>query len=105
MRLIDADKMLKRIESWNTSDAMDKALYNFTLNRIIEQPTVDAVPIRHEMWGDGKAENIKTGEVRLVRTCSGCGSGYFIYDYLNSVDEIPNYCPNCGASMDGRGEE
>ena len=45
MKLIDADKMLKRIESWNTSDAMDKALYNFTLNRIIEQPTVDAVPI------------------------------------------------------------
>ena len=45
MRLIDADKMLKRIESWNTSDAMDKALYNFTLNRIIEQPTVDAVPV------------------------------------------------------------
>lgn len=45
VRLIDADKMLKRIESWNTSDAMDKALYNFTLNRIIEQPTVDAVPV------------------------------------------------------------
>lgn len=45
MRLIDADKMLKRIESWNTSDAMDKALYNFTLNRIIEQPTVEAIPI------------------------------------------------------------
>jgi len=45
MRLIDADKMLKRIESWNTSDAMDKALYNFTLNRIIEQQTVDAMPV------------------------------------------------------------
>lgn len=45
MRLIDADKMLKRIESWNTSDSMDKALYNFTLNRIIEQPTVDAIPV------------------------------------------------------------
>jgi len=45
VRLIDADKMIKRIESWNTSDATDKALYNFTLNRIIEQPTVDAVPV------------------------------------------------------------
>ena len=45
MSLIDADKMLKRIESWNTSDAMDKALYNFTLNRIVEQPTVDAIPV------------------------------------------------------------
>lgn len=44
-RLIDADEMLKRLESWNTDDEMDKALYNFTLNRIIEQPTVDAVPV------------------------------------------------------------
>lgn len=45
MRLIDADEMLKRLESWNTDDEMDKALYNFTLSRIIEQPTVDAVPV------------------------------------------------------------
>ena len=44
-RLIDADEMLKRLESWNTDDEMDKALYNFTLSRIIEQPTVDAVPV------------------------------------------------------------
>lgn len=40
MRLIDADAMLKRLEEWNTSDKMDKALYNFTLGRIREQPTV-----------------------------------------------------------------
>ena len=46
-RLIDADEMLKRLESWNTDDEMDKALYNFTLNRIIEQPTVDAIPIEY----------------------------------------------------------
>lgn len=44
-RLIDADEMLKRLESWNTDDVMDKALYNFTLNRIIEQPTVETIPI------------------------------------------------------------
>lgn len=45
MRLIDADEMLKRLESWNTDDEMDKALYNFTLSRIIEQPTVETIPI------------------------------------------------------------
>lgn len=38
-RLIDADKMLQRLEAWNTSDNMDKALYNFTFMRIKEQPT------------------------------------------------------------------
>lgn len=46
-RLIDADEMLKRLESWNTDDEMDKALYNFTLSRIIEQPTVDAIPVSY----------------------------------------------------------
>lgn len=33
MRLIDADLVLKRLEEWNTSDKMDKALYNFARNR------------------------------------------------------------------------
>lgn len=40
MRLIDADAMVVRLEEWNTSDLTDKALYNFTLNRILEQPTI-----------------------------------------------------------------
>lgn len=39
MRLIDADAMLERLQEWNTSDDMDKALYRFTLDKIIEQPT------------------------------------------------------------------
>lgn len=41
MRLIDADVMLARLEEWNTSDLTDKALYNFTLHRILEQPTIE----------------------------------------------------------------
>ena len=39
-RLIDANAIMKRLEEWNTSDKTDKALYNFTMNRINEQPTV-----------------------------------------------------------------
>ena len=41
MRPIDADEMLTRLEKWNTSDLTDKALYNFTLHRILEQPTIE----------------------------------------------------------------
>lgn len=40
MRPIDAEAMLARLEKWNTSDPTDKALYNFTLHRILEQPTI-----------------------------------------------------------------
>jgi hypothetical protein len=39
MRIIDADKILERLQEWNTSDDMNKTLYRFTFNRIMEQPT------------------------------------------------------------------
>lgn len=41
--LISRSELLKRLEEWNTSDETDKALYNFTLRRIIEQPTAYSV--------------------------------------------------------------
>ena len=44
MRPIDADAMLARLGKWNTSDPTDKALYNFTLHRILEQPTIKPEP-------------------------------------------------------------
>ena len=39
MRLIDTDKVLERLQEWNTSDKMDKALYHFARHRIVDQPT------------------------------------------------------------------
>lgn len=44
MRTINADEMVKRLEEWNTADPMDKALYNFAMSRINEQPTVQTEP-------------------------------------------------------------
>lgn len=46
MRLIDADAMIDRLKEWDTKDKTDKALYNFTLNRINEQPTIQPEIIR-----------------------------------------------------------
>lgn len=108
MRLTDADEMLKRAETWNTEDWMDKALYNFMRARIIEQPTVDidAITESHERIGydrgfsDGYAQ--ATSEVRhghWVKSngdyeweCSSCGYGYTDYKIT--------YCYDCGAKMD-----
>ena len=44
MRLLDADAMIDRLKEWDTKDKTDKALYNFTLNRINEQPTIHPEP-------------------------------------------------------------
>lgn len=52
------------------------------------KPTTDAEPVKHGRW-DGYL-------------CSVCNehAGYFISgDFW--IDEKPNFCPNCGAKMDG----
>ena len=54
-------------------------------------------------WINREREHIFTGVVRKTRECSVCGSGYFRWDLIYSIDAIPNFCPNCGADM--RGEE
>lgn len=69
MRLIDADSMLKRLEEWNTSDKMDKALYRFTEMRIIEQPTaydVDKVLEQLERLKDTEQDD-STAEIVSTR--------------------------------------
>ena len=60
---------------------------------VVSQPAADVVPVVHGRWID-----------RCVRDwrCSECGEkllgrGYDGYVYKN----LPNYCPNCGARMDG----
>ena len=44
IELIDRFKMLERLQEWNTDDKQDSFLYSFALARIIEQPTVEAIP-------------------------------------------------------------
>lgn len=87
MRLIDADAMLTRLERWNTSDSTDKALYNFTLRRILEQPTNEPEQ-KHGKWLNAE----HAPNYLCYCTCSVCGKRQTI--------ESANYCPNCGAKMD-----
>lgn len=80
MRLIDADA-LKTIRSIQSAD------YNSieTIQHWIgNAPTIDAVPVRHGGW-----------EKNDDYTCSLCGYRMVI------GDGAYNYCPHCGAKMDG----
>lgn len=69
-----------------------------------EPPAADVAPVRHGRWdgeGDGYAET-EDGEMALVYdvwNCSECG--YTIDDGIDDPALLPNYCPNCGAKMDG----
>ena len=90
MRLIDADTlyfdMTDSIEQQKAEDARDEA------------PTVDAIPVRHGKW-------IYSG-IRgrfPACACSECGNVENA-DWAILGDNV-NYCPNCGAKMDGERRE
>ena len=51
---------------------------------------VDAVEVVHGRWKE---------PYRQYVVCSECGTGYVKYEFI----ERANYCPNCGAKMDGDG--
>ena len=61
--------------------------------------TVDVVEVVHGRWIERPLDNFRKYEVK----CSECGFvGIGNYDqYLEPYDF--NYCPNCGAKMDGDG--
>lgn len=62
-------------------------------------PSADVAPVRHGQWG-GEGDGYADGEIVIdVWYCSECG--YCIDDGTDDQNILPNYCPNCGAKMDG----
>ena len=56
---------------------------------MVEAPAADVVEVRHGEWLDGG----------LSEKCSICGHRVWWDNYGNLHNY--NYCPNCGAKMDG----
>ena len=88
MRLIDADKLYDEIAQYRDENMFGGG--NLLVDDILEDinlsPTVDAEPVRHGKW-------IRVNDE--FSQCSLCK--YPVYaSWLES-----NYCPNCGAKMDG----
>lgn len=59
-------------------------------------PAADVAPVRHGKWVHSRYENCSE-QFELVK-CSCCGhEAYAMALYVRGG----NYCPNCGAKMDG----
>ena len=87
MRLIDADALAKEL--------MHEGL-GYQYNRVINAPTVDAVPVRHGKWLYIRTDDDGNG----VYECSVCHMGE-----THSPIVVVRYCWNCGAKMDAEKED
>lgn len=96
-RLIDADELEKEMyhEAFETDSDMQKwdggcwIRYKMFENCIEKAPTVDAAPVVHGKWVDMRESYNDVPNVK----CSACGEVWYGLE--------TNYCPNCGAKMDG----
>lgn len=71
-------------------------------HKIVAAPAVDAAPVVHGEW-IGESDGYADGElVYDVWNCSKCD--YCIDDGTDNPELLPNYCPHCGAKMDGEGD-
>ena len=99
MRLINADAFERNIYNERKVFFIDdhkELLSKDTIYELIaDEPTIDAEPVRHGSW----AIRIDDYDCEYME-CSECGSIFYDGDN-DTVDTLHNYCPNCGAQMDG----
>lgn len=74
------------------------------VERLKTAPAVDAAPVLHGLWYQEIGDVHSTGK---YRNCSICKENVFIPYFskqgINNIDF--DYCPNCGARMDGKDDE
>ena len=59
---------------------------------ILDIPTADVAPVRHGVWASEET----------AVTCTACGRSYDTdFEIKRNVIRDFDYCPNCGAKMDG----
>lgn len=103
MRLIELDAALDALrevivpaEDIGFGDELTDG-YNDGINMAVTVvsvlPTVDAVPVRHGRW---KGHYCEDDGIRDGWECSACGEWYYF------GENKPNFCPHCGAKMDGK---
>ena len=97
-RLIDANALKESVHAHDyvlkdCLNSTDKGMFTVGIMQAIdEQPTIDAEPVRHGKWIFTKYCTWECSECKRSPT-KGTG-------YIQSKDELFEFCPNCGARMD-----
>ncbi len=91
--LAEALRAVQKQRGANRSPAQNAMLDRIRCD-IKNMPAADVAPVVHGRWLDG-AEDFTCGQHNAE--CSIC----HCYISWSGCDEDFNYCPNCGAKMDG----
>lgn len=105
MRLIDAYVFAKKImKIWDKAESegrtdIVKVLADIVTPCLVSTPTVEAEPVNHGKWIEdtvscGNTFDPYKEDYMDVLICSECKEHF-------DVSEARNFCPNCGARMDG----
>lgn len=104
---IEREALLEALKEFRLNETMSKHLTREdceTARNAIERaqmvieciPAADVAPVRHGKWVHSRYENCSE-QFEMVK-CSCCGrEAYAMAFYVRDG----NYCPNCGAKMDG----
>ena len=92
MRLIDADALKKKARYAFKSNTGGHIPPMVSTDDIDNAPTIEAEPVRHGWWIEHEWAEEENGLLISNFECSAC-HGW--------VRNESDYCPNCGARMDG----
>lgn len=99
MRYIDADALMDNIEKYcgdyfcHDEESFDKGSVRIAVKGA---PTADVAPVVHGAWILVCA-NAHHYDISVEEKCSVCGRYVYRYD----TQPQDNFCPSCGARMDG----
>ena len=94
-RLIDARWLTSQMHLICEACQTENIFIDAIIDAIDNAPEVDAVEVVHGRWIPVPSSDMMTGK---AYKCSECGK-------MRYGSYFPNFCQNCGAKMDGDGND
>ena len=113
-RLIDANALSDKVDESKHDNPHPQGMirvnhrneHDHFLRMIMDAPTVDAVEVVHGRWAalDDDCEEMEGEEEAMRWGCTACREIVEYNDWTHR-SRLTRYCPNCGAKMEGDGND
>lgn len=89
---IERDALLDDISAAVKHRGMGEIIGQTLMRYVKRQPAADVAPVVHGRW---IKDDFLSDDVNNAEKCSQCG------ELIGWFGNLPKYCPECGAKMDG----